>query len=313
MRGTRLLVRPAVALAALLAVASHASAQFGRVTGTVRDAGGKPIKGATVVANNPDAMPASFTAITSDKGQFTMIGLRGGTWRFTATAPGFLASSGNGRVQTIGSNPPLEFRLNKDPGPGGLLAGVSAKELQSALEAADARFEDGAFDEAIAGYRDVLAKAPALTTVNLRIGEALRGKHDYDGAIAHYQHLMADDGLKGRAMLETAATYLEKGDAARAEDTLRTAERAGDGGPDIYYGLAEIHLAANHPDEAARFYQKAAEADPTWAKPLLKLGVLAANRGDRDAATRYLERVVTLSPASDEATQARTILEQVKR
>src|SRR5438552_16727597 len=53
---------------ALLGMAGGAAAQTGRVGGVVKDDSGQPIKGATVLAENPSASPRSFTATTDDKG-----------------------------------------------------------------------------------------------------------------------------------------------------------------------------------------------------------------------------------------------------
>src|SRR3954447_3983233 len=92
------------------AIAAGAAAQTGRVGGTVKDEAGQPIKGATITAENPSASPSSFTATTDDKGRFSIIGLRGGQWTFSAQAPGFGPESGRLNVQTIGApNPPLTF------------------------------------------------------------------------------------------------------------------------------------------------------------------------------------------------------------
>ena len=65
----------------LIALAGSAAAQTGRVTGVVKDDRGDPIKGATIIAENPDASPSSFTASTDENGRFAMIGLRSGVWR----------------------------------------------------------------------------------------------------------------------------------------------------------------------------------------------------------------------------------------
>ena len=63
-----------------LALAAAASAQTaGRITGTIKDPDGKPIKGATVRATN-DAVNARITSTTDDKGRFAMIGVRTGRW-----------------------------------------------------------------------------------------------------------------------------------------------------------------------------------------------------------------------------------------
>src|SRR6266545_2191830 len=62
----------------LVALAATASAQTaGRITGTIKDPDGRPIKGATVRATN-EAVNARITSTTDDKGRFAMIGVRSG-------------------------------------------------------------------------------------------------------------------------------------------------------------------------------------------------------------------------------------------
>ena len=104
-----------LSLAALVVVllgALPVAAQTGRVGGVVKDDKGQPLKGATVVAENPAASPPSFTATTDDKGRFSIIGLRAGNWKLTASAPGFQPSVGQVPIRTIGApNPPVEFTL----------------------------------------------------------------------------------------------------------------------------------------------------------------------------------------------------------
>ena len=176
-----------LSLAALVVVllgALPVAAQTGRVGGLVKDDKGQPLKGATVVAENPAASPPSFTATTDDKGRFSIIGLRAGTWKLTASAPGFQPSVGNVPIRTIGApNPPVEFTLAAGAaGPAGALAGVNTKELQAELAAAEAKMTANDFDGAIAAYKAMLTKVPALTMLHMQIGRAHRMKKDYDSA-----------------------------------------------------------------------------------------------------------------------------------
>lgn len=315
MAGSRLFLRPVLAVMLVVSLGIPAWAQLGRVSGTVRDVDGRPLKGATVVAENPDLSPGSFTAITNEKGQFSMIGLRSGAWSFTASSPGFAAASGRARVQTIGSNQPLEFRLQRSTvfGGGGVLAGVNVKELQGQITAADGLVAAGRYDEALAGYRDVLARAPALTMINLQIGRILQLKHDVAGAVAAYRDWLAHDAGNERAIVALGLALLEAGDVAQAEATLAPVAQSSSASAAVLFGYAEVKLAQGLDDDAARFYERAAAADATWVKPLLKRGLVALNKGDRDGAAKYLDRVVALAPASEEASQARTLLDQLRR
>ena len=58
----------ALACAALLVacLAAPAEAQSARASGVVRDVSGKPVKGATVTATNPEAFPPELTSATDD-------------------------------------------------------------------------------------------------------------------------------------------------------------------------------------------------------------------------------------------------------
>src|ERR687889_867042 len=139
MRYARKLLTAIALGAALIVSALPAAAQTGRVGGTIKDQGGQPIKGATVVAENPQSSPSSFTATTDDRGRYSIIGLRSGTWKITASAPGFAPGGGNVPIRTIGApNPPVDIVLAPGAGgPTGALAGVDAKALQGELQKAE--------------------------------------------------------------------------------------------------------------------------------------------------------------------------------
>jgi len=218
------LVRGVLVAACLAALAGSAFAQTGRVGGIVKDEASQPIKGATVTAENPGASPSSFTATTDDKGRFSIIGLKTGPWTFTAQAPGFAPETGRLQVATIGApNPPLTFTLKKGGGAaagGGALGGMAAKDLQADLAAADALFNGQKWDESIAAYRGIMAKAPSLSVINLQIAAAYRNKKDYDNAIAAYNELLKADPKNEKAIVGVGMTNLEKGDLKAAEDTL---------------------------------------------------------------------------------------------
>lgn len=305
------------ALAALLvaAWASGVAAQTGRVGGTVKDDAGQPIKGATVTAENPGASPSSFTATTDDKGRFSIIGLRGGQWTFTAQAPGFSPESGKMNVQTIGQpNPPLTFTLKKGGGsPGSALGSMAPKDLQAELAAADQLYNAQKWDDAIAAYRAIIAKAPALSVINLQVAAAYRNKKEYDNAIAAYNELLKADPSNDKAKIGIGMTNLEKGDLAAAETTLQAAADSPAPTREVFYNLGEVKFAKGETDEAAKWYEKAAEKDPTWGKPLFKLALVQLNKGDKEGTIKAMEKVIAADPMSAEATQAKAVIEQLKK
>ena len=296
-------------------LASGALAQTGRVGGTVKDEGGQPIKGATVTADNPNASPNSFTATTDDKGRFSIIGLRSGAWSFTAQAPGFTPESGRLNVQTIGApNPPLTFTLKKGAGgPASALGGMAAKDLQAELAAADQLYNSQKWDEAIAAYKAIMTKTPALSMIILQIASAYRNNKEYDNAIAAYNELLKAEPNNDKAKVGIGMTNLEKGDLAAAEETLQRAAESPTPTREVFYNLGEVKFAKGQPDEAAKWYQKAADLDASWGKPLFKLALVQLNKGDKDGTIKALEKVIAVDPASQEAAQAKAVIEQLKK
>ncbi|MCU1385175.1 MAG: hypothetical protein JWL71_3872 [Acidobacteria bacterium] len=310
------LIQGVLAALFVVALAASSAAQTGRVGGVVKDEAGNPIKGATITAENPGASPSSFTATTDDKGRFSIIGLKSGQWSFAAQAPGFGPEAGKLNVSTIGApNPPLTFTMKKGgaASPTSALGSTAAKDLQADLQAADTLFNAQKYDESIAAYRQIMAKAPALSVINLQIAAAYRNKKEYDNAIAAYNDLLKVDPSNDKAIVGVGMTNLEKGDLKAAEDTLTKAAQGPKPTREVYYNLGEVKFSKGQTDEAATWYQKAVDLDPSWGKPIFKLALVQLNKGDKDATIKMLEKVISADPSSQEAAQAKTVIEQLKK
>jgi TolA-binding protein len=304
-----------LAVVAGLALVAPAAAQTGRVGGTVKDEAGQPLKGATITAENQSASPSSFTATTDEKGRFGMIGLRPGQWAFTVQAPGFVADGLRMDVRTVGApNPPMEFKLRKAAAPPvGALGTTAPKDLQQELLTADSLYNAQQWDQAIAAYRAILDRTPALSVINLQIAAAYRNQREYDKAIAAYNDLLKSDPNNDKARIGIGMTNLEKGDLAAAEATLTQAAEGLNPTREVFYNLGEVKFAKGDADEAAKWYEKAVAMDPNWGKPLLKLALVQLNKGDKDATIKALERVMAADPSSAEATQAKAVIDQLKK
>jgi tetratricopeptide (TPR) repeat protein len=302
-------------VAALVVSALPASAQTGRIGGQIKDDKQQPIKGATVTAENPGASPSSFTATTDDKGRYSIIGLKTGTWKITASAPGFSPSSGQVPVRSLGAPmPPVDFVLAPGAaGPAGALAGVNTKELQGELQKAIDLANAGQHDAAIAAYQAILAKTPALTMINGQIAQVQRMKKDYAGAIESYQKILAADPNNDKAKIEMGMTYLEKNDFANAEKTLLEVAQSTSANREVFYNLGEVKFAKGETDEAVKYYERASSMDPSWGKPIFKLGLAKLQKADTAGAIELMNKVITADPNSPEAAQAKALIEQLKK
>ena len=195
----------AAALAALV-LAAPVLAQTARAIGTVRDVTGKPIKGATVRALNPDAYPGDLTSATDDKGRFAMIGLRTGTWRFVVDAPGFLRLDVPAPVR-VANSAPMQFTLARDPGP---VPNALERNVQQRLQEAATLRDAGQLDQALVAYQDIYAKNPKLTSVNLVVADVYQRKAAQaaagparqamlDRAVAAYNEVLKNDSANESA------------------------------------------------------------------------------------------------------------------
>ena len=201
---------PFIAACLLFALAAaDAAAQSGRVTGQVKDERGDPIKGATIIAENLDASPSSFTASTDDKGRFAIIGLRSGLWSFRSGAPGYTTEGGDVNVRTLpGVTAPLTFRLTKLAAPPSALGSLSPRDLQASLASADTLYNNQQWDEAIEAYKQILERSPSLSVINLQIAAAYRNKRSFDDAIKAYNELLKIDPSSDKAKVGIALASL---------------------------------------------------------------------------------------------------------
>ena len=201
---------------------SAASAQTGRVSGTVKDADGKAIKGAVVRATN-DAVNASMTSTTDDKGRFTMIGMRSGAWVIVVEAPNYVPLRGPANI-TTGNAAVLALTLQRDLGP---MPGALAKSISDDITSAEALRKAGRYDDALAAYQAIQAKNLRLTSVTLMLGTIYREKAEQERepaarqallgrAIAAYTDMLKADETNARARIELGVTEIAAGDSTAA-------------------------------------------------------------------------------------------------
>ena len=317
MRDSKTLLAALAVVAALVVSAVPASAQMGRIGGTIKDQNGQPIKGATVTAENPAASPSSFTATTDDRGRYSIIGLKSGSWMLTAAAPGFQPSSGNVPVRTVGTPlPPVDFVLAPGAaGPAGALAGVNTKELQAELAQAEEIDRNGQ------QYDDGHRRVP---------GHARQDAGPHDAAHADWPRAAPEEGLRRRARLVPDAAgrrahQRQVEDRGRHDPPREGRLRRGrdarcwkwpsstSASREVFYNLGEVKFAKGETDEAVTYYQRAVDIDGNWGKPLFKMGLAKLQKADTAGAIEIMNKVIAVDPNSAEAAQAKALIEQLKK
>ena len=293
-------------------------AQGGQLTGIVLNENGDPMPGATVTAENPDASRPRVEQQTDDNGRFYIIGLASGQWTLTAETEGYHPDTVTWRVRQ--RNPqPVELRLRRVRTSLELTLGEAALEgldpvqFEADLAVAAGLFTAQQYSEALEAYQTLLTQIPDLTGLHLQIGHSYRGLGQYDQAIAAYEALLKEDPDNPEAKASIGRANLEAGNFDAAREALgETASGLGARREDLY-NMGELAFGKGDAEEAAGWYEKAHMKDPAWGKPLFKLGLVALNTGDMEAAVSFFEQVVDAEPDSEEATQAKAVLQQMRQ
>ena len=157
------------------------------------------------------------------------------------------------------------------------------------------------FDEAIAVYRQVLARRPdmALAYKHLAFVEWERG--NIAGAIAVLQQAIRG-GVTSPSIVTQLGSYLS--DSGRADQAARLLEPLAEdpeADADTLNALGIAYAQSGRAEQAGRVFERVLAQTPDSGIPLANLGVLALQRGDLPAARRHFERAIQVDPHSSQA------------
>ena len=327
-------VLPAAAVFSLGAPEGFAQEE-GRMQGRVFLEGTRePVAGAVVRADPPmfrpdgtrEDMAKPVETVTDDTGRFALTWIRSGIWDTTVAAEGFFdsvlrievtqgRSHACSRTEQQNCKGPIEFHMARVKSEAALeveqvLGQVEVPnfELEQAtadLTAADAAYNSRDYRTAIAGYDKLLATWPQMTALHQDIGDAHRQLVEFEEAIAAYDRFRAAEPDNAAIERKIARTRLLMGDLDAAEDL---AAMGGAASREDLYNLGEVEFHKGNIAAAAGWYEKAVAADPSWQRPVFKLGLVALNRGEIEGAKTQFQKVIDLAPDSEEGAQAKAML-----
>jgi arylsulfatase A-like enzyme/Flp pilus assembly protein TadD len=157
------------------------------------------------------------------------------------------------------------------------------------------------FDEAVAVYRQVLARRPdmALAYKHLAFVEWERG--NIGGGIAVLQQAIRN-GVTSPSIVTQLGSYLsDSGRANQAVPLLEPLAQDPDADADTLNALGIAYAQSGHAEKAARVFERVLAQTPDSGIPLANLGVLALQRGDLAAARRAFEHAIQVDPHSSQA------------
>ena len=321
--------------AAFVLCAPEAFAQdSGRLQGQVYVEGTRdPVAGALVHMEPPEFQPdgvrretlaTPVETETDGNGRFSFTYLRSGLWRANITAEGYLNAVGRLEVTqtrtmlctpTQGKFCKQQIMFWMEPAKSAAELKVEAVlvdapdfELDQAkidLTAADDAYNARDFRTALAGYNKLISAWPDWYLLQQEIGDAHRQLGQFEKALASYERFLLSEPDNEVVQRKIPRTKLLMGDFEAAGEL---ASAGGAASREDFYNLGEVEFEKGDVDTAADWYEKAVAADPTWEPPVLKLGMVALNRGDIEGAKARFQEVIDLAPDSESGAQAKTML-----
>jgi len=331
---TRRTLATVVAVVAVFALARQASAQGANamVEGTVKNAKGDIVAGATVTFKSTDGIRSASTK-SNNKGQFTQIGLYPTEWEITAK------SNDQESLPTKMTLPPavmsrVDLTLNdKKVIAAAAASGTdSAKAQQAAKDKIAKLFGEGEtaanagdYDTAIAKFTEGLAMQPLCASCYGNLGVAYLNKKDYDNAEKNFKKAVEmnpndADSYNGLSNVYNAQKKFELAAEASGKAAAIVPPAApgaigstgGGGNPDALYAQAANLFNAGKSPEAKALLEQVVKAKPDHADAHYLLGLIVSADDPKTAKTE-IETYLKLSPNGSNAATAKAVLAELQK
>jgi tetratricopeptide (TPR) repeat protein len=292
-----------------LASASAAAAQdwkgSARVQGKVTDPDGKPIEGALVKLELPQAGGTELK--TNKKGEWAILGLASGEWHIDVSAQGYEPKAISVSLAYESRTKPIEVKLEraKPKGP--------PPEVVAALEKAEKAYKEGRFDEARAEYEKLLALRPDLAgQIHQQIGFAYVQQKQYAQAVEHLEKAIAAAPDRPELKVIAAQAALEGGMLDKGRELLAQADPALLTNPDQLFNIAVAFLNGGATEEAITYLTKAVTADPAYVDGYYRRALAYLGLGKMEESKADLKKVIELDPTGPQGEAAKKALAQIK-
>jgi tetratricopeptide (TPR) repeat protein len=300
-----------LALAAVLLLATGALAQSTMIKGKVVDGEGKPIVGAAITIEFKGGVNRKFQTKSDRRGEFVQLLTESGEYLVTASAEKVGTQAATVRVR-LGQ--PADVNITLTPGvPGADPAKVAASKL---FDEGVAASRAGDHDTAIARFTEAAKASPDCSDCYYNLGVSQLQKKDEKQAEASWMKVLELKPDNATAMNALATLYnnQKRFDEAAAMSTKASAASGGTGGSaDATFNQGIILWNQGKIAEAKVKFEDAVKADPNMADAHYQLGMALLNEGKMPEAVSSFEAYLKLAPTGQFATQAKTMVAQLKK
>jgi tetratricopeptide (TPR) repeat protein len=301
----------AVATALLIGLAPAAWAQATMVKGKVIDAKSQPIVGATIVVESLGGSGRKLTTKTDKRGEFIQLLSESGPYRITASDPKNGTASADTKV-VLGK--PSEMTIVLAPTTAANDA-AKAAELKKVFEEGVTASRASNHDAAIEKFTAALTISPACFDCMFNIGVAQMAKKDEKAAEESWKKALAIKADYAEALnaLSTLYNNQKRFDEASAMSAKAAAAGGSGGSADATFNQGIILWNQGKIAEAKVKFEETIKADANHAEAHYQLGMALLNEGKLPEAVAEFESYVKLAPTGQNATQAKTMIAQLKK
>jgi len=180
---------------------------------------------------------------------------------------------------------------------------TTTPEQEAVIRAGVDLHDKGQFDDAIAKYKEVLAKSPTDVTAMFELAYTYLAKKDFDNSLA-----TAREGAQFQSELLPmfydlmASSYDSKGQPQQAIDTYKQGITFAPDASQLYYNMAVTYRESlNKPDEARLALEKAASIEPLHPGVHVLLGQVFQSSGYPTPAFLALSTFLVIDPRGSQA------------
>ena len=300
-----------LALAAVLMLATGALAQSTMIKGKVIDGQGQPIVGAAVVIEFKGGTNRKFQTKSDKRGEFVQLLTESGEYMVTASAEKVGTQSAPVRVR-LGA--PADVTITLTPGAGA--ADPAKAAANKMFDEGVAASRAGDHDTAIARFTEAAKASPDCSDCYYNLGVSQLQKKDEKQAEESWKKVLElkPDNANALNALATLYNNQKRFDEAAAMSAKAGSAGGGTGGSaDATYNQGIILWNQGKIAEAKTKFEEAIKADPNFADAHYQLGMALLNEGKMPEAVGSFESYLKLAPTGQFATQAKTMVAQLKK
>ena len=289
-----------VALIALLLAPTMLTAQGTvRQGGTVTDADGNPIEGATVVAAHVYSKKETETT-TDSEGHFTFPRLSDGMTVFVITKEGYLPAQTRKNLIAGRIARPLKITLEVDPDAGK----PTQEDFTQAVEFIRAR----KYAEAKEIFLRVTEAYPDEIAAWINLGFCQFSLNDFAGAVETFEHVLTIEPENAPVMMLAAQSYTQ---LRKFPEAIAHFEKYLEAKPDdieSWQALGQIHNIQDEREKAVECFDKVLAVNANHVNALMMKGYTLADLNRPDEAVPVLEQFLTIQNAGANANKVKEVL-----